>query len=294
MKTLNLVRKAHWRLWDTSATRSYRVAAAILAMLLLYGCASDALLRSPVDGQMSKATESSKNEMATRFVRWPLTFVSDFDLQPEHPLVEEMVQLRERVTKTLSFDRPEEPIQVFLYQDDARYEAFWKERFPNTPVRRAVFLETPVRKALYIHWGDKAAEDVRHEVTHGYLHSMAPAIPLWLDEGLAEYFETPETAEGKNAAHIALLKRSLKDGSWEPNLKRLEQMTDMAQMRQIDYAESWLWTYWLLHTEREKREFLGTYLKSVRFNHDPGSMHTELEVRLFNVNESLKGTLDRL
>lgn len=229
-----------------------------------------------------------------RFVRWPLTFVADFDLEPSHPLVNQMVELRDRVATTLAFDRPEEPIQVFLYSNDVRYEAFWKERFPGTPVRRAVFLETPARKALYIHWGDKAAEDVRHEVTHGYLHALAPAIPLWLDEGLAEYFETPPEAEGRNAPHIELLKRAQQEGSWQPSMKRLEMKADMTQMQQIDYAESWLWTYWLLHGDPERRQLLTNYLKSVRFNRDPGSLAAELDRKAFNINESVKVQLDKL
>ena len=33
--------------------------------------------------------------------------------------------------------------------------------------------------------------DVRHEGTHGLLHAALPMVPLWLDEGLAEYFEVP-------------------------------------------------------------------------------------------------------
>ncbi|GIT30210.1 MAG: hypothetical protein Ct9H300mP1_22560 [Planctomycetaceae bacterium] len=32
-------------------------------------------------------------------------------------------------------------------------------------------------------------EDLRHEFTHGVLHSSLKRVPLWLDEGLAEYFE---------------------------------------------------------------------------------------------------------
>jgi hypothetical protein len=269
--------------------------AAIASMCLgiaMVGCASNQWFRSPSEMEIAKA--SSEKAQTTRFVRWPLTFVADFDLEPSHPLVNEMVDLRDRVATTLAFNRPEEPIQVFLYADDARYEAFWNERFRGTPVRRAVFLETPARKALYVHWGDKAAEDVRHEVTHGYLHALAPAIPLWLDEGLAEYFETPAEAHGKNLAHIDLLKRAQQEGNWEPSVKRLERKIDMTQMQQIDYAESWLWTYWLLNGDEKRRDILTDYLKAVRVNRDPGSLAADLEAKSFNNNESVKVLLEKL
>ena len=41
-------------------------------------------------------------------------------------------------------------------------------------------------------------------MAHGYLHSAFPSIPLWLDEGLAEYFETPRGDAGLNGRHVAL------------------------------------------------------------------------------------------
>ena len=68
--------------------------------------------------------------------------------------------------------------------------------FPSVPSRRAFFLETDTRLAVYAHWSDRVAEDLRHEVAHGYLHSVVPGLPLWLDEGLAEYFEVPRGQNG--------------------------------------------------------------------------------------------------
>jgi hypothetical protein len=67
---------------------------------------------------------------------------------------------------------------------------------PNLPRRRAFFVETDTRLSVYAYWGDRVAEDLRHEVVHGYLHAVVPHLPLWLDEGLAEYFEVPRGLSG--------------------------------------------------------------------------------------------------
>jgi len=107
------------------------------------------------------------------------------------------------------------------------------------------------------------AEDLRHEVAHGYLHAVMPGLPLWVDEGLAEYFEVPRGLDGLNQPHVALLSDSIEKDHWKPNLKRLETLTDAAQMDQRDYAESWAWVYFMLHSPPDRREILTSYLADV-------------------------------
>ena len=43
---------------------------------------------------------------------------------------------------------------------------------------RAFFVESDTRLNIYAYWGDRVAEDLRHEVTHGYLHAMVPHSAL--------------------------------------------------------------------------------------------------------------------
>ena len=128
--------------------------------------------------------------------------------------------------------------------------------FPNVPSRRAFFLETDTRLAVYAHWSDRVAEDLRHEVAHGYLHSVVPGLPLWLDEGLAEYFEVPRGQNGLNQPHVELLSDMVEHDGWQPNLTGWRSLTDAAQMDQRDYAESWAWVYFMLHSPPERREML--------------------------------------
>jgi hypothetical protein len=128
--------------------------------------------------------------------------------------------------------------------------------------------------AVYAQWGDRVAEDLRHEVAHGYLHAVLPDIPLWLDEGLAEYFETPRNAAGLNRPHVEWLTAEAAKGAWQPNLQRLEQLDGAAQLTQTDYAESWAWVHMLLETIPPRRELMHAYLKAMQGNkpHEPLSV----------------------
>ena len=42
--------------------------------------------------------------------------------------------------------------------------------------------------------GDHLRTDLRHELTHALLHGVLKDVPLWLDEGLAGFFELPPDA----------------------------------------------------------------------------------------------------
>lgn len=204
-----------------------------------------------------------------------LVFHSDFELPSDHRLVRELTLEREDICNTLGIATNNEPIEVYLFRDAERYREYLMRNFPTVPSRRAFFLETDTRLAVYAHWSDRVAEDLRHEVAHGYLHSALPNLPLWVDEGLAEYFEVPRGLAGLNQPHVELLSDSITRDNWKPNLQRLESLKDSAQMDQRDYAESWAWVYFILHSPPERRELLLGYLEEL---HEKASA-TPLSVR---------------
>jgi hypothetical protein len=193
-----------------------------------------------------------------------LVFHSDFPLPADHRLVRELTLERDDVNRILGLAPSSEQIHVYLFSDSERYQEFLKRNFPNVPSRRAFFLETDTRLAVYAHWNDRVAEDLRHEIAHGYMHSSLPSIPLWLDEGLAEYFEVPRGQSGLNRPHVDLLSDMTVQEHWRPNLTRLEKLTEAGQMDQRDYAESWAWVYFFLNSPPERRDVLTNYLVQLR------------------------------
>jgi hypothetical protein len=197
-----------------------------------------------------------------------LVFYSDFPLERDHRLVRELTAERDDVARTLELPPSNEQIEVHLFRDAEAYGEYLQRHFPTVPSRRAFFVETDTRLAVYAHWSDRVAEDLRHEVAHGYLHASVPPIPLWLDEGLAEYFEVPRGNGGLNRPHLQLLSDMMEHGPWQPNIERLEQFDSAGDMQQIDYAESWAWAYFLLNSPPERREILIKYLADL---HDQGA-----------------------
>jgi hypothetical protein len=190
---------------------------------------------------------------------------SDFELSPQHRLLTELEDLRDRVASRLSLVPSEKPIHVYLFKTQRRYRAFMREHFPEYPNRRALFVETDTQLNVYAQWGDNIAEDLRHEVCHGYMHAMVPHLPLWLDEGLAEYFEVDSSAGGLNRAHLQHLLASVEaEHTWRPDIRRLEQLDSMADMGPTEYAESWAWVHFLLHSTAPRRQLLLDHIQQMR------------------------------
>ncbi len=226
-----------------------------------------------------------------------LVVFSDSRLPRNHRLLEELRLLRTAVSTKLGLPISDEPIHVYLFPTADKFEAFFREHHPNLPRRRAFFVETDTRLSVYAYWGDRVAEDLRHEVVHGYLHAVVPNLPLWLDEGIAEYFEVPRTANGINRPHVDQLVAMGVD--WRPDLVRLEQLKSTTEMTQVDYAESWAWVHLMLDGSPQHRAVLRAYLQSLIMSAPPvplsltlrqvdAACHQHLVDHLNELHQSLK------
>lgn len=193
-----------------------------------------------------------------------LVIHADFPLAGQHRLVRELDGLRIDVSQELGLPVSDEPVQLYLFENTDRYDAFVARTYPGFPARRAFFVETDTTLSVFAAWQDRIAEDLRHETTHGYVHAVIPAVPLWLDEGIAEYFETPRNDHGLHRGHVAHLAGRLLEGTWRPDMERLESLTAAGEMSQDHYAEAWCWTHWLLNTTPQRRRLLQDYLTDVR------------------------------
>ena len=135
---------------------------------------------------------------------------------------------------------------------------------PEFPTRRACFVGTDTHLTVYAQWSDRVADDLRHEVTHAYLHGSIPNIPLWLDEGLAKYFEQPRGQNGMNWEYVARLLARIEEKQWRPDLSRLEHLAPDAAMSLDDYDEAWAWVHLMLEGREDFREILNAYLKKLQ------------------------------
>ena len=209
-------------------------------------------------------------------VNGQLVVYSDFALAPRHRLLDDLAIERDDLLRRLDMSPSDEPVHVYLFETEKRFNTFVNQYYRDFPPRRAFFVQSDTRLAVYAFWGDRVAEDLRHEVAHGYLHSVVPTIPLWLDEGLAEFAEVARGNAGLNRPHVQLLLGAMLKGEWKPDMIRLEQLSSASEMTQIDYAESWAWVHLLLETDPDRRDLLVAYMRRLRQTGRPEPLSLEL------------------
>lgn len=254
-----------------------RVAGMGLAILVgLSGCAHDRAWKP-------RLTRPDKHEV----IRQQLVIHSDFPLNAQDPLLDELVQRRSDLCRHLNLPPSDEPIEVYLFEGAEAFNGFMRIHFSGLPARRAYFIQTDSRLTVYARWGGRVADDLRHEITHGYLHSIVPNLPLWLDEGLAKYYETPRGTQGVNVELLRWLQPRLEHGHWQPDLWRLEQLPQDGDMELADYAEAWAWVHFLLHSGPETRDRLRDYLAEIRHDSQAEPLAFRLRRGLGDPNTSL-------
>lgn len=224
-------------------------------------------------------------------VREQLTIHSDFDLPPHHRLLDELVTQRGDLNRRLGLPGSDEPIYVYLFENEERFKGFMKLYHPDFPDRRAFFVETDTKLSVYAHWSDRMAEDLRHEITHGYLHSTVPNLPLWLDEGLAEFYEAPRNERGLNRNNLKLLIQRMNNEHWHPDLMRLEQLDPAKDMSQNDYAEAWAWIHFLLETRPEYSDSVQAYFSDLRHDGPSKGFYQRLTASIPEPNAALEDYL---
>ncbi|MEZ6125183.1 MAG: DUF1570 domain-containing protein [Planctomycetaceae bacterium] len=185
-------------------------------------------------------------------------------LPKNSPLVRELESLRAELQTTLKLPRQRDSVSVYLFPGQEAYRRYMGSTWPNLPPRRAYFVGTSRELAVYSYQSSRVQEDLRHEFTHGLLHASLNTVPLWLDEGLAEYFEVKsEHSQRPHQLHLQMLQKCRAEG-WAPNLETLEQLTDFRKMTLRDYAESWGWVHYMLQSDTRAQQVLISYLHDLQ------------------------------
>jgi hypothetical protein len=231
--------------------------------------------------ETAAATPASPGRYSFRLA--PYVFLSDFEIRRDQPLFEELANLRDQVYRELQLPPGNAVVQVYVFEDQERYERFMQTRYPNLPKRRAFFVAQPRGMGgsedllVYTYWGEgkRIQKDLRHELTHALLHSVLKDVPLWLDEGLAEFYELPPDLKGVNAAHLDRMLRGA-GSTTKPDLPRLESLKEVGQMNPAEYREAWAWVHLMLRSTPEAKNVLLSYLQMLRANSNPGALGPRL------------------
>ncbi len=203
------------------------------------------------------------------------SLMADYDVDAQG-IQTQLTGLASELNETLGVTSAGEPIQILLFESRKKYLAYVGSAVPASRDRRAVFVRKGRLTTIYCYRSDQTSNDLRHEMTHALLHQYLQFLPLWMDEGLAEYFEeTPEQRPSSARSKNIRWKSAV---GWSPDLDRLERIAVAGEMNSTDYRDSWAICCYLLNESRETRALLRDYLQQIHNGHAP-----------LNFSESLNG-----
>jgi hypothetical protein len=243
-----------------------RMRAALIVMLLLVaGCVTV--------GDRGQAL------IPTRYRKETGQFIifSNVPLQENPPEVRCLQALERDLEKELHFQAPAgvDPVEIYVLDNRDAFSHFLKFYYPELPPRRAFFLAQGSQRVVYTYSNPRLEEDLRHEATHALLRGAYGDLPLWLDEGLAEYFENDVTDAKSEKKRLELLTEDLALG-WAPDLLRLEGLNDIRQMSPRDYREAWAWSHLMLRGAPGDFGQLQDYLNGLRAHRDQPKISARL------------------
>lgn len=205
----------------------------------------------------------------------PFLFRADFRLDHLRPLVDELVDLQQVVQLQLGVEATPEPIHMFLFQRKSTYHSYMRHYFPKAPTRRAMYVKQRGQGMVFAYTSEDLPVDLRHECTHALLHAVLPMVPLWLDEGLAEYYELPAAARASKNPYLSALQWHIRLGLG-PRIEKLESIESLEQMGQAEYRDAWAWVHFMLHGPRAAQLTLTQYLADIAALTPPGTLSDRL------------------
>ena len=216
----------------------------------------------------------------------PYLIRSEFTLKNVQGLVEDLVDLQADIERQLGLKCEPKEIQIHLFRSRSSYVDYLSKRVPEGVKRKALFVQGTDAGRVYAYQNRDMETDVRHETTHALLHSALPYVPMWLDEGLAEYFEVSPGLREKHNPHHGELKWVIPFG-WRPGLERLEAKRELQDMGKKDYRDSWGVIHFILHGPPAAREALANYFQEVESGKMPAPVSQHLRRRIPNLEQQI-------
>lgn len=128
-------------------------------------------------------------------------------------------------------------VNLYLFAHQADFQRWMIERVGRSnPHYSGVFIPATNEVAVW-RWSkedDKVAQTILHESSHVLLHQLSPASPVWLHEGLAQYFQMLRVTESGRVVVTTLPEAEKRIQAWIAD----EQLITMRQYLSLD-DETW-------------------------------------------------------
>ena len=246
------------------------------------GCRSRfpwATMLATLAGAFLSGPPSPAQDWTDARVAGPFVCRANFRLTGIDSLFAELAQLQDDLIRALGIRPASEAVEIYLFRDPSSYRQYLTQHFPQVPYRRALFIKSAGPGMVFAHRGGQFEVDLRHECTHALIHAALPMVPLWLDEGIAEYFELAPGKRAFDNPHLSGVRWGARFGI-VPRMSTLEKKNDIAQMGSSEYRNAWAWVHFMLHGPPEARDELARFLLDIQNKALPGLLSQRLASRL--------------
>ncbi len=213
----------------------------------------------------------------------PLLCHADFPLDKYLPFFQEIAELQTDLVATLGVGKTREYIHLYLFSKRSTYQRYLREHFPGVPYRRALFVKGHGPGMVFAYASGDFQVDLRHECTHALLHGSLPMVPLWLDEGLAEYFEMPVDQRQQGSPHAGTVRRAALFRR-VADVQSLEAISGIDRMSGRDYRHAWSWVHFMLHGPAVAGDELRSFLGDIQDHVPPGRLSDRLSRKIPDLN----------
>jgi hypothetical protein len=250
-------------------------------------CVAALAMAALLAGRASCAPAAEQFWVDTRQVG-VFTIQAAFPLAEYEHLFQELPELQLELSRTLGIPPARSPIYVYLFSNAEQYKKYTQRHFPKVPFRPALFIWEGGAPGVYTYRKVDLDVDLRHECTHALLHSVLPVVPLWLDEGLAKYFEVPASQRAFHHPYFNDLKWkwSLRLGMVR-TIQSLEERQSLAELDAADYRYSWAWVHFMLHGPEPARAQLVNHLACYQQSVPAGKLSVRLAEALPNPTQRM-------
>ncbi|AWI08024.1 hypothetical protein CKA38_00975 [Ereboglobus luteus] len=215
----------------------------------------------------------AEKELKWQFVRSEhFTMLSATNKTDSRELLMRLEQLRTMFLNALLKRRAREmPCTIVMFDTRSQFEPYMPLYKGKVKPVGGFFM--PGRFGSHMAMSNEHYEHAARTIIHEYLHSLvgayAPGIPVWLNEGLAELYET-FSSEGDDVevgrAHKGHL-RTLSESKWLPMEEFLKVTHGSPHYNESDkisvfYAQSWLFTHYLICGEFADKGALGRFINA--------------------------------
>jgi len=216
----------------------------------------------------------------------PFQCRATFPLSILTPLFQELSALELELQRTLAVPAAAQTVDVYLLENKQMHQELLSQLYPRVPYRRALFVQRGGQGSVYAYRHSELAVDLRHECTHALLHTNLSMVPLWLDEGLAEYFEMPAQLRAFDHPHFRKLRFNRLFGMI-PSIETLEACRDLTEMGGAEYRFAWAWVHFMLHGPLPVHRALVRYLADIRRGNPPGKLSERLHQEMPNLERQM-------